>query len=392
MAGAAQQQGQPVATDPKKATDGQIYKGDAKGDGHDDFQKAREATNAKLRQKQEADAKAEQEKVADGQRKAKIEGQAKAIVDGIDLTQIANEVDQDFKLAEKFRAFRTMTPENQAKLEAIKKNVTARRNKRVEELLNDPDMNGNIDNALAADAKKNPPAQPPQQPQGGAAQQPAGQQAPAEGTPPATVATNPPPAQPPQQMDLAAQLDDKLKKMRTEFDDKIKKRDNELEQERLRRKEAENKLKEREQAEQKRVQQETRKNFDTNAKQLGVPEDMLDIAFQRAVEVVNANQRQMTWNEIFAAMKEGTPSLFRGGKAATGDGKQPPANPEAGAGGTGAPPQKKVSVKAGTGTDAGGAGGKNPPETKTKGDGHESFGEARKRLSERVSEMTANKP
>lgn len=389
MAGAAQPQlpqgGKPVATDPKKAVEGQIYKGDAKGDGHDDFQKAREGMNQKLREKQAADQAAEQKKIADDQKKAKIEGQAQAIVEGIDLKQIAKEVDQDFAMAEKLRSFRTLSPENKAKLETLKQSVTARRNKRIEAILADPDLNKEIDAALTATQ----PKEPPQQPQGGPAQQPAAQQKPAEGTPGATVQQPQQPAQPQQQMDVNALLDDKLGKIKQEFAEKFKKQDDELAQERIRRQEAEKKMRDMENAEKTRKQTETRNQFNDNAKKLGIPEDLLDVAFGTAVEIVNANQRQMTWEEIFAAMKEHRPSLFRSA-AKGGDPKPAPAGePGDTAGGGAAPAQKKVVVKAGTGTDAGGKQtGKQPPAGGEKKE-HESFAEARKALAKRAETMGA---
>jgi hypothetical protein len=383
MAGGAQQQ-HPVATDPKKAADGQIYKGDAKGEGHDDFQKAREGMNAKLRDKQAADAAADQKKIADGQKLAKIDGQADAIVKGLDLKKIAQEVDQDFQMAEKLRSFRVLSPENKTKLEQLKANVTARRNKRIEAILNDPDLNKEIDTALAAGAK---PQAPAQQPQGGPAQQPAAVQKPAEGVPNAAIQQPQQPAQPQQQMDMNALLDDKLGKIKQEFTDKFKKQDDELAQERIRRQEAEKKMRDMENAEKTRANTETRNQFNTNAKKLGVPEDLLDVAFGTASEIVNANQRQMTWEEIFAAMKEHRPSLFRT-PAKGGDGKPAGTGTEPAAGEGGTQP-RKVTVKAGTGTDAGGkVAGKNPPATTEKKE-HESFADARKALSKRAETMGA---
>jgi hypothetical protein len=381
MAGAAQQpQGQPVATDPTKAQDGQIFKGgDVKGEGYDDFDKAREGMNQKLRQKQEADAAAEQAKIAEGQTKAKIEGKAAAIVEGIDINAIADEVDADFKMAEKIRAFRKLSPENEQKLAAISKSVQQRRQERIDKLLNDPDMNSDLDNALDAAG-----AQPPTQPQKPAGQQePAGQQAPAEGTPQAQPGQQPPVQQPDQQLDINQLLDSKLAGVRKELEDKIKKTNNELEQERIRRQEAENKMKEMKQAEENRVQQEVRTNFNSNAGKLGIPEDLLDVAFGKARDIVNANQRQMSWDDIFAAMKTQFPSLFRGKQATA------PAEGGGNAGADAGEAAKKVTVKAGTGTGAGGAGPKNPPPAAGGKKEHDSFDEAKKALSKRAEQMAA---
>lgn len=379
MAGAAPQQGQPVATDPTKAQEGQIFKGgDVKGEGYDDFDKAREGMNKKLREKQEADAAAEQAKIAEGQTKAKIEGKAAAIVEGIDINQIADEVDADFKMAEKIRSFRKMSPENEQKLAAITQNVQKRRQERIDKLLNDPDLNDEIDGALAAAAQQ--PATQPQKPAG--QQEPPAQQNPGEQAPAAQPGQQPAVKPPEQQLDINQLLDSKLAGVRKELEDKIKQTNSELEQERVRRQEAENKMKEMKQAEQNRIQQEVRTNFNTNAGKLGIPEDLLDVAFGKARDIVNANQRQMSWDEIFAAMKTQFPSLFRGGKATA-----PAAGGEENAGGDAGETQKKVTVKAGTGTGAGGAGPKNPPPAAGGKKEHDSFDEAKKALSKRAEQM-----
>lgn len=372
MAGAAPQAGgQPVATDPRKAAEGQIFKGgDIKGEGHDDFQKAREGVNAKLRAKQDADAATEAKKIEEGKTAAHIEGKAKALVEGIDISKIAAEVDSDFKLAERIRAFRVMSPENEAKLQTLVNNVNARRQKRIDALLADPEFD-----------EREPATQP--QPAAGAQQQPATQN-PQEPAPAAQPGQKPVVGKPPQQMDESQLLDSKLNTIRKEFDDKFKKQQSEMEQERIRRQEAENKMKEMQQAEANRKNQEVRSNFNANAGKMGVPKDLLDVAFSKASDIVNAHQRQMTWDEIFAAMKTEYPSLFRAAKGAA----PAEADDKGKAGAEGGETQKKVAVKPGTGS---GAGGKAPQQQPPAAGGkkeHESFADARKALSERAGKMT----
>lgn len=385
MAGASQQQPQSgdVATDPKKAGEGQLFKGDV-NDGHDDFQKAREGMNERLRKKQEEDQQAEVQKTEEEKRKAKIEGEADALVDGIDIEKIARDVDEDFSIAEKVRSFRSLSPEAQNNLTELRQRVGDRRNKRIEELLNDPDLNDEIDSALENNAGQSgqqpqggQAAPPPQQPEG--QQTPEGQQEPAEGTPPAQVQEPQKPQQPQQQMDDQQLLDSKLDSIRNEFNEKFEKQQEELEQERIRREEAEQKMQEMEQVEKQKQQEETKKQFRDNASKLGIPDDLQDVAFSKATDIVNSNQRQMTWDEIFAAMKEHYPSLFRDAKGGA------PASGDAGEGAGAA--KKKVAVKAGTGTDAGGKAGAKPPEKKKSADGHDSFSEARKSLAKRAEKM-----
>lgn len=389
MSGAAQQQPEPpqgnnVVTDPKKAGEGQLFKGDV-NEGHDDFQKARESMNQKLRQKEEADKQAEVQKTEEEKRKAKIEGEAEAIVEGIDIDKIAKEVDDDFSIAEKVRSFRSLTPEAQQKLTELRQRVGDRRNKRIEELLNDPDLNDEIDNALANSQPEGQQAPPPQQPQKPEGQQePAGQQQPGEETPPAQVQEPQKPQQPQQQMDNSQLLESKLNEIRSEFNEKFEKQNEELEQERIRREEAEQKMKEMEEAEKAREQEKVKADFKDNASKLGIPDDLHDVAFGKATEIVNANQRQMTWNEIFAAMKEHYPSLFREGKGkATTDDSGEAEDAGEGAGEA----KKKVTVKPGTGTSAGGKGNPPPQESKKKAEGHDSWEAAKKSLSEKAAKL-----
>ncbi len=415
MAGAAPQQGQqpPVATDPSKAADGQLFKG---GEGAESFDIARANMNEKLRLKQEADAKAVVDADAQKTEQAKIDGEATALVDGIDIDKIANEVDADWKMAEKIRQFRTMTPENQQKLQGIIHNVDARRQARIDELLNDPELNAEIDAALEAPVAGQPPAAaaaaaavPPaaaapavapaavpaaaaEAPAAGApaapaaqppaAQEPAAVQNPGEPVVPA-VPAQPPAVTPPQpQLDNQALLDSKLDAIRTEMNDKFQKQEDELAQEKIRREEAEKKMQEMQQADEARVQQQVRTTFDENAGKLGIPEDLRDVAFGKARDIVNVAQRQMSWDEIFASMKEQFPSLFREVAATT----KAPADGEQ-AGGTGETVQKKVTVKPGTGSDAGGKAPTQQPPVAGKKKGHESWDEAKKALSARAGEM-----
>lgn len=376
MAGQPQQQpaGQPVATDPAKAQENQIYKG---GDeGHDAFDKAREGMNQKLREKQQADADAAAAEAAKQTAQAKAEGEATALVNGIDIDQIANEVDADWQMAERIRALRTMSPENEAKLKTLIDGVKARHQSRIDELLNDPQYQDKKPEGTVAgqQPQQQPPAQPGQQP---------AQQNPNEQVPPAQPGQQPAVKPPEQQLDNNQLLESKLNEIRTEMNDKFKKQENELEQERIRREEAERKMKEMEEAENRRVQEQVRSQFDENAGKMGVPDDLKDVAFGKARDIVNANQRQMSWDEIFTRMKEEFPSLFRGGggaPAATEGGEQ--------AGAEGAPGQKKVAVKPGTGSNAGGAAPGKQPDSKPQKKEHESFDEAKKALSERAAKLS----
>jgi hypothetical protein len=374
MAGAAPQAGgQPVATDPTKAAEGQLFKGGGDG-GHDAFDKAREGMNAKLRAKQAADEAAAAQEIEQGKTAAKIEGQAKALVEGIDINKIAQEVDADWQMAEKIRGFRTLTPENEAKLATLTQNVQKRRQERIDKLLSESELNDGLVGARVAGQ------QPPAQPQG--AQQPPAQQNPGEVAPVAQPGQQPAVKPPEQQLNDQALLDSKLDTIRREFDDKFKKQQGEMEQERIRRLEAENKMKEMKAAEENRVNQEVRSNFNTNAGKLGIPADLQDVAFGKARDIVNANQRNMSWDEIFAAMKEQFPSLFRGGKPAAA-----PAEGDGNAGAEGEAGQKKVAVKPGTGTGAGGASPAKPPAAPGGKKEYDSFDEAKKALSKRAESM-----
>lgn len=413
MAGAAPQAGaapapqaggQPVATDPAKALEGQLFKG---GEGAESFDLARANMNEKLRLKQEADAKAVVDADAAKTAQAKVDGEATAIVDGIDIDKIANEVDADWQMAEKIRQFRTMTPENQQKLQGVIQNVDARRKARIDELLNDPELNAEIDKALEAPVAGQPPAAAPAVPavaavaapaavapaaagapaapaaQPPAVQEPAAVQNPGEPAVPAVPAVAPVVAAPPPQLDNQALLDTKLDAIRTEMNDKFKKQEDELAQEKIRREEAEQKMQEMAQADETRVQQEVRTKFDENAGKLGIPEDLRDVAFGKARDIVNVAQKHLSWDEIFASMKAQFPSLFREGTAAAPDvaagGEQ--------TGGTGEAGQKKVSVKPGTGSDAGGKAPIQQPTVKGKRKEHDSFDEAKRALSARAAEM-----
>ena len=183
-------------------------------------------------------------------------------------------------------------------------------------------------------------------------------------------------------MDNQALLDSKLDDIRTEMNDKFKKQEDELAQEKIRREEAEQKMQEMAQADETRVQQEVRTKFDENAGKLGIPEDLRDVAFGKARDIVNVAQRTLSWDEIFASMKTQFPSLFREGTAAA-----PAAGGEPAAGGADTTGQKKVSVKPGTGSDAGGKAPIQQPTVAGKKKEHESFEEAKKALSARAAEM-----